>query len=90
MNKSDLVDQVATNAGISKAAAARAIDSFVDGVTASLKAGEHVALIGFGTFKVTTRAARVGRNPRTGAALKIAARKVPGFTAGKTLKDAVN
>ena len=90
MNKSELIDQIAASADISKAAAGRVLDAFTESVTAALQKGEAVTLIGFGTFAVTERAGRVGRNPRTGAELKIAARKVPGFRAGKSLKDAVN
>lgn len=90
MNKSELIDQIAASADISKAAAARVLDAFTDSVTAALKKGDSVTLIGFGTFAVSQRAGRTGRNPRTGAELKIAARKAPGFRAGKALKDAVN
>ncbi|MCR4303925.1 MAG: HU family DNA-binding protein [Gallionella sp.] len=90
MNKSDLVDAIAKSAEISKAAAARALDSTVDSITKALKKGDSVSLVGFGTFKVGKRAARNGRNPRTGATIKIKAAKVPKFSAGKGLKDAVN
>ncbi|HIP76404.1 MAG TPA: HU family DNA-binding protein [Psychromonas hadalis] len=90
MNKGQLVDSIAESADISKAAAARAVDAFVATVTQSLVAGENVALIGFGSFTVKERAARVGRNPRTGDEIQIAAAKVPGFKAGKSLKDALN
>jgi len=90
VNKSDLVDAIAKSAEISKAAAARALDSTVDSITKSLKKGDSVSLVGFGTFKVGKRAARNGRNPRTGATIKIKAAKVPKFSAGKGLKDAVN
>ena len=90
MNKSELIDQIAASADISKAAAGRVLDAFTDSVTAALKKGDSVTLIGFGTFAVSERAGRTGRNPRTGAELKIAARKAPGFRAGKALKDAVN
>lgn len=90
MNKSELIDQIAETAEISKAAAARAIDAMVVAVKTSLKDGDTVSLIGFGTFYVGDRAARTGRNPRTGKALKIKAAKVPKFRAGKGLKDAVN
>ena len=90
MNKTELIDQIATSAEISKAAAARALDATVDAIKASLKAGDSVSLIGFGTFSVGERAARTGRNPRTGETLKIKAAKVPKFSAGKGLKDAVN
>ncbi len=90
MNKSELIEAIATSAGLTKADAARAIDATTSAITTALKNGEAVTLVGFGTFKVTQRAARTGRNPQTGAELKIAARKAPGFTAGKTLKEAVN
>ena len=90
MNKTELIDQIATSADISKAAAGRALDATVAAVKAALKAGDSVSLIGFGTFSVGERAARTGRNPRTGKALKIKAAKVPKFRPGKGLKDAVN
>jgi len=90
MNKTELIDQIAEAAEISKAAAGRALDATVAAVKATLKNGDTVSLIGFGTFYVGERAARTGRNPRTGSALKIKAAKVPKFRAGKGLKDAVN
>ena len=90
MNKADLVDKIAASSGISKTHAAVAIDSLIDGVTAALKKGDRVTLVGFGTFAVSARKARNGRNPRTGATIKIKAAKVPKFSAGKGLKDAVN
>jgi DNA-binding protein HU-beta len=90
MNKSDLVDAIAESAGLSKADAGRALDAFVDTVTSSLKSGDGVSLVGFGTFSVRDRAARTGRNPRTGETIQIAASKNPAFKAGKALKDAVN
>lgn len=90
MNKSELIEAVAESAGLSKASAGRAIDATVAAITEALKKGDTVQLIGFGTFKVAQRAARAGRNPSTGASINIAARKAPGFTAGKALKDAVN
>ncbi|MGL5043280.1 MAG: nucleoid-associated protein HU-beta [Plesiomonas sp.] len=90
MNKSQLIDKIATDADISKAAAGRALDAFIDSVTDTLKSGEQVALVGFGTFAVRERAARTGRNPQTGKEIAIEAAKVPGFRSGKTLKDAVN
>jgi len=90
MNKSELIEAVAQSADISKAAASRAIDAFVDSVTDALKEGDQVTLVGFGTFAVRERAARTGRNPRTGETINISASKVPGFKAGKALKDAVN
>jgi DNA-binding protein HU-beta len=90
MNKTELIDQIAEAAEISKAAAGRALDAAVAAVKETLKNGDSVSLIGFGTFYVGERAARTGRNPRTGKALKIKAAKVPKFRAGKGLKDAVN
>ena len=90
MNKSELIEAVAQSADLSKASAARAVDSVVDAVTNALKEGDQVTLVGFGTFSVRERAARTGRNPRTNETIKIPASKVPGFKAGKALKDAVN
>ena len=90
MNKSELIDQIAESADLSKAAAARALDATIAAVAASLKKGETVTLVGFGTFFLGTRAARSGRNPRTGDAINIKSAKVPKFRAGKGLKDAVN
>ncbi|WBA08010.1 nucleoid-associated protein HU-beta [Salinivibrio kushneri] len=90
MNKSELIDHIAEGADISKASAGRALDAFVEAVSDTLKSGDQVALVGFGTFSVRERAARKGRNPQTGAEIDIAAAKVPGFKAGKALKDAVN
>ena len=90
MNKTELIEQIAKSADISKAAAGRALDAAVTAIKTSLKKGQAVTLVGFGTFLVGKRAARSGRNPRTGAAIKIKAAKVPKFTAGKALKDAVN
>ena len=89
MNKSQLIDKIAAGADISKAAG-RALDALIASVTESLKEGDDVALVGFGTFAVKERAARTGRNPQTGKEITIAAAKVPGFRAGKALKDAVN
>lgn len=89
MNKTELVDAVAASADISKAVAGKAVDAVVDSVTAALKKGDKVTLIGFGTFEVRERAARTGRNPRTGEEIKISAAKIPAFKAGKKLKDAV-
>jgi DNA-binding protein HU-beta len=89
VNKSELIDAVALSADISKAAAGRALDGAMDAVKKALKKGEMVTLVGFGTFYAGKRAARAGRNPRTGAAIKISAAKVPKFRAGKGLKDAV-
>jgi DNA-binding protein HU-beta len=90
VNKSELVDAVAEGADISKAAATRAIDSVVDAITGALKNDDQVSLVGFGTFLVRERAARTGRNPRTGETIQIKASKNPSFKAGKALKDAVN
>ena len=90
MNKSQLIEKIAAGADISKAAAGRALDSFIEAVTEELKGGEQVALVGFGTFSVKERAARTGRNPQTGAEIQIAAATIPSFKAGKGLKDQVN
>jgi len=89
-NKSDLIEAIAKSADISKAAAGRALDATIESIKKSLKKGELVSLVGFGTFYVGKRAARNGRNPRTGEAIKIKAAKIPKFRAGKGLKDAVN
>lgn len=90
MNKSQLIDKIAVDADISKAAAGRVLDALIASVTESLQAGDEVVLVGFGTFSVRDRAERVGRNPKTGKEITIAAAKVPGFRAGKSLKGAVN
>jgi DNA-binding protein HU-beta len=90
VNKSELIDQIAKSAEISKAAAGRAVDAAVGAVKSALKNGDMVTLVGFGTFYLGKRAARNGRNPRTGATIKIKAAQVPKFRAGKALKDAVN
>ena len=90
MNKSELIDQISKSADLSKAASGRALDAMIAAVKASLQKGGMVSLVGFGTFYVGKRAARSGRNPRTGEAIKIKAAKVPRFRAGKGLKDAVN
>ena len=90
MNKADLIDRIASGSGISKAQAATAIDTTVDSITTALKKGDRVALIGFGTFSVSQRKARNGRNPQTGATIKIAARRVAKFTPGNELKKVVN
>jgi len=90
VNKSELIDQIAKSADISKAAAGRALEAAIGAVKTSLKKGQLVTLVGFGTFYVGKRAARTGRNPRTGATIKIKAAKTPKFRAGKALKDAVN
>lgn len=90
MNKAELIEHMAQEADISKAAATRALEAMVGGVTASLKKGRSVTLAGFGTFAVSKRAERVGRNPRTGNEIRIKAAKVPKFRPGKGLKDALN
>jgi DNA-binding protein HU-beta len=90
VNKSQLIDKIAAGADISKAAAGRALDAVIASVTESLKEGDDVALVGFGSFTVRERSARTGRNPQTGKEIKIAAAKVPAFRAGKALKEAVN
>lgn len=89
MTKADLVERMAKEAKITKKAAETALDSFTAGVRDSLKKGKRVSLVGFGTFSIGKRAARNGRNPQTGEAIKIKAAKVPRFKAGKTLKDAI-
>ncbi|MGH8548643.1 MAG: HU family DNA-binding protein [Methylococcales bacterium] len=90
MNKSELISAIAEESGLAKADAGRALDGFITAVTDALKSGDSVSLIGFGTFVVKKREARTGRNPQTGQTIKIKAAKVPGFKAGKGLKDAVN
>jgi DNA-binding protein HU-beta len=90
VNKTELIDAIARHADISKAAAGRALDATVNAIKSSLKDGEMVTLVGFGSFFVGRRIARQGRNPQTGAAIKIRAAKVPKFRAGKALRDAVN
>ena len=90
MNKTELVAAIAENAEISKKDAEKAVKAFVEVITEELKKGEKVQLVGFGTFEVTSRAAREGRNPQTGNTMKSAACKAPKFKAGKALKDAVN
>lgn len=90
MNKSDLIEAVAQDAEISKAAAARAIDAVVDNITKAVAAGDGVALVGFGSFRPQARAERTGKNPKTGEKLTIAARVVPRFTAGATFRTKVN
>jgi DNA-binding protein HU-beta len=90
MNKGELVDAVAGSSGLSRADAAKAVDAMLDAISGTLANGGSVSLVGFGTFSVKARAARMGRNPRTGEAIQIAASNVPGFKAGKGLKDAVN
>lgn len=90
MNKTELIEDVAVNADIPKAVAARALESIISAVKSTLKKGGSVSLVGFGTFAVGKRLARIGRNPRTGASIKIKAAKVPKFRPGKALKDALN
>ena len=90
MNKTELIAAIAEKTELTKTDAEKALKAFTDTVTAELKKGEKVQLVGFGTFEVTKRAAREGRNPQTGAAMKIKASKSPKFKAGKALKDAVN
>ena len=89
MNKAELVDAVADNADLSKAAAGRALDAALEAITKALKKKDTVTLVGFGTFSVRKRSARIGRNPQTGEEIKIKASRVPGFKAGKALKDAI-
>ncbi len=90
MNKAKLIDAVASAANLSRADAGRAVDAVVASVASALSDGEQVSVVGFGTFSVKHRAARSGRNPRTGETIQIAASNVPGFKAGKALRDAVN
>lgn len=90
MNKQDFIHAIADEAELSKADAARAVDAFVEVLKKALRQGETVSLVGFGTFQVRERAARTGRNPRTGENIAIAASKTPSFKAGKAMKDAVN
>lgn len=90
MNKTQLVDAIVEKSGLKKKEAEAAVNAMTDAIAAALKAGDKVQLVGFGTFEVKERAAREGRNPRTGETIKIAACKHPTFTAGKALKDSVN
>ncbi len=90
MNKAELIEAVAEKNEMTKAAATRAVDSVLSTITETLVSGDQVTLVGFGTFQVRERAARVGRNPRTGEAIDIKASKIPSFKAGKALKDSVN
>jgi len=90
MNKAELIEAMADAADITKAAAGKALDGMVDAILDALKKGENVSLVGFGTFAVRERAARSGRNPKTGEEITIGASRVPAFKAGKALKDAVN
>ena len=90
MNKDDLIAKVANSVGVSKTDAAKSVDAVFSNITSSLKGGNDVRLVGFGTFVVANRAATTGRNPRTGESIQIPAKKVPKFRAGKALKDTVN
>jgi DNA-binding protein HU-beta len=90
MNKQDLIAKIADDTGMTKTGAAAAVDSFIDGIVKTLKKGQPITFVGFGTFKTSTRKARMGRNPQTGAAVKIPKRRVARFSAGKGLKDALN
>lgn len=90
MNKAELIDKIALDAGITKAAAARAIESMIDGVAHSLRAGERTTLVGFGTFTVSQRKGRLGRNPQTGATIEIKPKRVVRFRAGKELEEILN
>lgn len=90
MNKAEFIDAVADTAGVTKVDAGNALEAIIKVIKKALKGGDSVSLVGFGTFAVRKRAARTGRNPRTGATIKIKASKVPGFKAGKALKDSVN
>lgn len=90
MTKQDLISKIAEDTGITKSSAALAVDSFFEGITRSLKKGQPITFVGFGTFKTSQRKARMARNPQTGASIKIPKRKVVRFTAGKALKSAVN
>jgi DNA-binding protein HU-beta len=89
MNKQEMIAKIAKDTDMSKATAAAAVDSLIDGITKSLKKGDQITFVGFGTFKTAQRKARTARNPQTGAAIKIPKRRVVRFTAGKALKDAV-
>jgi DNA-binding protein HU-beta len=89
MNKQDLIAKIARDTGGTKTSAAAAVESLLDGITRALKKGDPITFVGFGTFKTSQRRARVARNPRTGAAIKIPKRRVVRFTAGKALKSAV-
>ena len=89
MNKAELIDHIANSADISKASASRALEATLGAITETLKAGDNVSLVGFGSFAVTQRAARMGRNPKTGEEVRIEAAKIPKFRPGKGLKDAI-
>ena len=88
MNKQDIIAKVAKDTGLKKASAAAVVDSIIDGITRSLKRGDQVSFVGFGTFKISNRKARLARNPQTGAAIRIPKRRVPRFSAGKALRQA--
>jgi len=90
MNKQELVEKVAKDTGLTKTSAAAAMESAIDGIVKTLKKGQSITFVGFGTFKTSIRKARTGRNPQTGAAVKIPKRRVARFSAGKGLKDALN
>ena len=90
MNKNELISSTASETGLTKTDAAKAVDAFVSSISSALKSGDEVRLVGFGTFEVAERAAREGRNPKTGETMPIAASKTPKFKAGKALKDMVN
>jgi DNA-binding protein HU-beta len=90
MNKQDLISKIAQDTGITKSNAAAAVDSFIDGITKTLKKGQPITFVGFGTFKTAQRKARTARNPQTGAAIRIPKRRVVRFNAGKALKTALN
>lgn len=90
MNKDGLISKVASSIGVSKSEAAKSVDAVFSSITNSLKGGNEVRLVGFGTFLITNRAATIGRNPRTGESIQIPAKKVPKFRAGKSLKETVN
>jgi len=90
MNKQELITKIASDTGLTKTGAAAAVDAFIDGVVKTLKKGQSITFVGFGTFKTSTRKARMGRNPQTGASVKIPKRRVARFSAGKGLKDALN
>jgi len=89
MNKQDIIAKVAKDTGLKRASAAAVVDSIIDGITKSLKRGDQVSFVGFGTFKISNRKARIARNPQTGVAIKIPKRRVPRFSAGKALRQAV-
>ncbi|WP_347985775.1 HU family DNA-binding protein [Methylomonas sp. AM2-LC] len=89
MNKSELINKIAVNSGLTKADSGKALDALIQTIESTLKSGDSIALVGFGSFEVKERAERTGRNPQTGESITIAAAKVPSFKAGKGLKDAV-